>query len=96
MRYRSKPHEIEAVQYGGSSTDGVAIRHWMAGNEYQKPAITTRDIVPLRILNGDGGELLVERGDFVVKHSDGAFCPYPASDFLAVYEPVPPREEGKQ
>ena len=54
MRYRSKPHEIEAVQYGGSSTDAVAIRHWMAGNEYQKPAVTTRDIVPFIIANGDG------------------------------------------
>lgn len=85
MCYRKKPVVIEAVKFGGSSTDVAAIQKWIAGGEYQEPHITTRDIRSLEIHTLEG-VMTADPGDWIIRGVNGEFYPCKPDIFDATYE----------
>lgn len=87
MKYRKKPVVIEAVRFGGSTTDAVAVKHWMEGNEYRPPTIRTSDLRSLTIDTLEGA-MEARPGDWIIRGVQGEFYPCKPAIFDATYEPV--------
>lgn len=63
--------KLQAVQFGGSSTQVHAINHWMKEGTYKAPQVVTCDL--RHFFFTDINQLKVNCGDYVVKHEDGTF-----------------------
>lgn len=85
--YRKRPVEIQAVQFGGSSTQLAAIRKWMDGGDYVPPAVCTCDFRSFNFFTPEG-EAVAYPGDWVVKDADGEFYSYGPDAFAKTYERV--------
>lgn len=86
-RYRKKPVEIEAVQFGGSSTQKHAIRTWMDGGEYVHPCLQTMDLGPLEIETLEG-TMTALPGDYIIRGVQGEFYPCKPDIFAQTYDPA--------
>ncbi|GAA0969809.1 hypothetical protein GCM10009555_017600 [Acrocarpospora macrocephala] len=79
-RYRTKPTEIDAIQWTGDNlTDVIAFTHCRADPQPDGG---------LMVMTA-AGSLWLRKNDWIVKHGDGQpgqVCP--AADFAAIYEPV--------
>jgi len=84
-KYRKKPVVIEAVRFGGSSTDIAAVRHWMDGGEYVAPRVRTSDIKKLSITTLEG-PMWATPGDWIIRGVQGEFYPCKPDIFEATYE----------
>lgn len=83
--YRKLPVEVQAVQFGGSSTQMGAIKSWIAGNEYRAPHLVTADLRSFTIDTLEGA-MTVSPGDWVVKGVEGEFYPVKPEIFAKTYE----------
>jgi hypothetical protein len=93
MKFRKKPVVIEAVQFGGSSTQAGAIKKWMEGGEYSDPPIRTRDFRSLDIQTMEG-VMIASPGDWIIKGVAGEFYPCKPDIFAQTYEPAEVPQEN--
>jgi hypothetical protein len=84
-RFRKKPVEIEAVLFGGSSTQAHALLKWMEGGEYVNPTITTQDLRPLHIETLEG-VMTATPGDWIIRGVQGELYPCKPDIFEQTYE----------
>jgi len=83
-KYRKKPVEIEAVRFKGSTTQAVAIMHWIDGGDYVEPGMATCDMRNIEILTSEG--LMIARpGDWIIRDVKGEFHPCKPNIFEATY-----------
>lgn len=87
QKFRKRPVEIEAVRFGGSTTDVSAIQHWMEGGEYVKPGLRTADVRTLDIETLEG-TMKAQPGDWIIKGVQGEFYPCRGDIFRATYEEI--------
>ena len=85
--FRTRGILVEAVQFGGATTDAMAIEDWMGGRAYVAPAIGTRDLRPMPIPTVEG-QATAQPGDWVVKGPAGHFYPVKPDLFSCTFEPV--------
>ncbi len=85
-RFRKKPVVVEAVQFKGSTSQVIAIRHWMEGGEYLHPTMQTRDMTSFTIQTLEGG-MSATAGDWIIKGTAGEFYPCKPDIVAAIYEP---------
>ena len=88
QKFRKKPVVIEAVRFGGSSTDVSAINHWMEGGEYVAPTVRTADMVRFMAIETPEGVVKAKPGDWIIKGVAGEFYPCKNEIFWATYEPA--------
>lgn len=82
MKYRSKPVEVEAVQFIDDDYGNLCA----IGELGIKPIIKTN---PLRLeINTNEGNLIVMQGNYIVKDSTGRFVIYHHSIFEKIYERI--------
>lgn len=60
--FTSDSLQVEAHQFGGSTTEVTAFKVWMAGGEFKKPRVVTRDIRSLEVARA-----VAEAGDWIIK-----------------------------
>lgn len=60
---------VEEHVHSGSSTSEAALKQWIEGGDYIKPAVETRDNVQFQLPDGE----TVSAGDTVAKATDGTF-----------------------
>lgn len=80
--YKTRPREVEAHQFTGSSTSASRIKRWIEGGVYAEGGIETRDIVSLELKRG-----IAVTGDWIVREGNEFFV-YSKENFLQKYEPV--------
>jgi hypothetical protein len=88
QRFRKEPVEVEAVRFGGSSSQAAAIQQWIETGRYVHPVLQTRDFCSFTISTLEG-DLTVQPGDWVVRGVMGEFHPVRADIFAATYTPSP-------
>lgn len=83
MKYRTKPAEIEALQWSGSNWHEM-----LAWTKWEGGADTWTQGHTLSIKLGEGPLLEAEPEDWVVRHADGDFSVFKPDIFEATYEPI--------
>jgi len=79
MKYRKKPVEVEAIQYDGFHTGKL---NNFCGDKIVEPV----DGSPfIRTLEGD---MIISKGDYVIKGVNGEFYPCKPEIFEKTYEKV--------
>lgn len=86
-KFRKKPVVIEAVLYGGSTSDISDIREWMGTGIYNESQIKFRDLRSMRIDTLEG-VMTVSPGDYIIRGVKGEFYPCKPDIFAATYELV--------
>lgn len=88
MKYRKKPVVIEAIQYRDGGDIPLATKFCSTAiSQINEDTLETRLVIPT--LEGD---LIVSRGDWIIKGIKGEFYPCKPDIFEATYEKV---EEDK-
>jgi hypothetical protein len=87
QKFRKKPVVIEAVQFGGSSSQATRLEDWMAGRGYKESRLQTRDRIRLGIETLEG-TMWAEPGDWIIRGVKGEFYPCKPDIFAATYEPA--------
>lgn len=87
MRYEPHPGVVEAVMFGGSTTQVHAIEQWIETGEYHAPGIVTCDIREME-LNTPTGCRTVRIGDLVIRNQHGEFFSCPSAIFAMTYRSV--------
>jgi hypothetical protein len=88
MKFRRKPEiVVEAMQYTGHN--GAEIERWSGGKVVESPVLEPTEVNPtgnyLQI--GDPEEMLTAIvGDWVMRGTNGLFCPCSADVFEGIYE----------
>jgi len=85
--FRKVPVEIEAHQFTGSSTSAGAIMHWVDGEDYRAPTVSTQDIRNLQIATLEG-VMTASPGDWIIRGVQGEFYPCKPDIFAETYEAV--------
>lgn len=84
MRFRKRPVEVEAQEFTGDN--GVDLVHWIGTDvsldSDSKGAIATLTIHTLE------GDMVANRGDWIIKGVQGEFYPCKPDIFEATYEAV--------
>jgi len=89
MKFRKKPVEIEAVHFLGFNTSGVILSdrpEWLV-NEFGKTILFfgQKDTLTIKTLEGD---MLADKGDWIIKGVKGEFYPCKPDIFAMTYEQV--------
>lgn len=85
--FRKRPIEIEAHQFGGSSSEVAAFTRWMRGQPFVAPVVATRDLRALAVQTASG-LVYASPGDWIIKGIGDEFYPCPSDVFTATYEVV--------
>ena len=97
-KYRKKPVVIEAMQYGGTLTECMAVYQWVERNS--QGSYDTNDPVGGIPVNGVSidartgfmviatleGEMQAKHGDYIIRGVQGEFYPCKPDIFKATYE----------
>ena len=78
-KFRKKPIEIEAIQYGPYTVPTLAVVLFLGYH----PQVTDEGII-ISTLEGD---MLARRGDWIIKGVKGEFYPCKPDIFAATYDP---------
>jgi len=81
MRYRKKPVEVDAVQYGPFSPPTIEIVQFLADAEWG----VCEDGILIKTLEG---EMLARVGDYIIRGVKGEYHPCKPDIFVATYETV--------
>lgn len=90
MKFRKKPVVVEAVQFGGSSSDVADLKRWIEGGEYSRHPVRTKDLGRVLEIPTLEGVMTASPGDWIIKGVKGEFYPCKPDIFAATYEPVTP------
>lgn len=85
-RYRSKPKEIEAIQYNGRNANEIALWSENVAKETAYPWDVRMEIVTLE------GVMVAECGDYIIKGIHGEFYPCKPEIFRKSYEVIGEQE----
>lgn len=86
--YVKKQATVEAHQHTGSNTSASRIKHWVDGGPAPyKGGVETCDICSFEVLTL-AGSILVNPGDWVLKHADGVSEVYPKDLFDGAYQKI--------
>ena len=80
-KFRKKPVVIEAMKFTGKNAD--EIRAWIGGKFDHGDTIT--NVITIHTLEGD---MVAQRGDWIIKGVSGEFYPCKPDIFAKTYEPV--------
>jgi hypothetical protein len=80
--YRTKPDQVEALQWKGDIT---ALADWMK-RLGGVPIVLSP--LPAVTVQTQRGNVVANVGDWIIRGPDGDFWPCPAADFAEKYEPV--------
>lgn len=99
-KYRKKPVEIEAMLFDGDNAATHAVYKWVeqntqgsydyTGDERPAHGVTIRPRDGAFIIHTLEGEMVVSRGDYVIRGVQGEFYPCKPDIFEATYEAVAP------
>lgn len=82
--YKRKPQKVEAFRFGHEQSPGWFDPTWIAHDTlYKGEIVTQHGYIP-----SDGGYLLFNTGDYIVRNSNGEVYPSEASVFEKDYEEV--------
>lgn len=81
IKFRKKPVVIEAIQYKGTTESFGAIKKWCDSIFYRE----SFEIVYIETLEGD---MIVSKGDWVIRGIRGEFYPIKNDIFKETYERV--------
>jgi hypothetical protein len=84
MRYRKKPVEIQAIQFLGSNYEEIRI---FIGKETLCSDLSI--VIPTL-----EGEMVAQKGDFIIKGAHGEFYPCKPDIFAETYESVDAMNKG--
>lgn len=78
-RYRTKPCEIEAIQFTGTDENKIELQHFMGFNYH----VNYKGEVVIRTLEGN---MIASVGDYIIKGLRGEFYPCKPDVFEKKYE----------
>lgn len=78
-RYRTKPCEIEAIQFTGTDENKIELHHFMGFNYH----VNYKGEVVIRTLEGN---MIASVGDYIIKGLRGEFYPCKPDVFEKKYE----------
>lgn len=86
--FRRKPTVVQAMQFTGDN--GHAIKTWTDGAAYPNPVLEPGEDNPtgayMQVNTQRGLILTANVGDYVVRMSNGGYCPWSKAHFESNYE----------
>ena len=96
MKFRRTSAEVEAYKFDGKNAEELIL--WVQRSVYNtknKPEITYNGRYS-KILNqrqGNAPDLMIGKGEWIVRNSKDTFFSCSERQFLQNYEPVPPKDQ---
>jgi hypothetical protein len=87
-KFRKKPVEIDAVQWGGGSSDAAVLIRWMLDNGAMAHYSTTNMEHGRIVIVTLEGDMQATPGDWIIQGVKGEFYPCKPDVFEQSYEPA--------